>query len=143
MLVQCAFSGAGETTIGRNDDQDLTIADASVSSNHATIDVVDVPAAGGKCITLKVCSPRVKGEGDRFDLPVAVSIVVVVVVVAIESLLFSCAVASRHAVAAEPMPYESTFPVMDSGMLDLLALATQHGTSRTFAVQMGPTLSTR
>ncbi|CAM9729184.1 unnamed protein product, partial [Scytosiphon promiscuus] len=43
----------GETTIGRTDDQDITIADPSVSGNHAIIDVVDLPGGGGKRLTLK------------------------------------------------------------------------------------------
>lgn len=45
---------AGETTVGRNDEADITIADPSVSGSHATIDVVDLPTADGKRVTLKV-----------------------------------------------------------------------------------------
>ena len=45
---------AGETTVGRTDDQDVTIADPSVSGSHAAIDVVELPGGGGKRLTLKV-----------------------------------------------------------------------------------------
>eukprot|EP00752_Nemacystus_decipiens_P009915 g8847.t1 len=43
----------GETTVGRTDDQDVTIADPSVSGSHAAIDVVELPGEGGKRLTLK------------------------------------------------------------------------------------------
>lgn len=45
---------AGETTVGRTDDQDVTISDPSVSGSHAAIDVVELPGGGGKRLTLKV-----------------------------------------------------------------------------------------
>lgn len=48
------FVLAGETTVGRTDDQDVTIADPSVSGSHAVIDVVELPGGGGKRLTLKV-----------------------------------------------------------------------------------------
>lgn len=48
---------AGETTVGRTDDQDVTIADPSVSGSHAAIDVLELPGGGGKRLTLKVGIP--------------------------------------------------------------------------------------
>lgn len=44
----------GETTIGRTDDQDVTISDPSVSGSHAVIDVLELPGGSGKRLTLKV-----------------------------------------------------------------------------------------
>lgn len=45
---------SGETTVGRNEDQDITVADPSVSGAHAVIEVLEVPGGGGKRLTLKV-----------------------------------------------------------------------------------------
>lgn len=62
----------GETTVGRTAEQDITIADPSVSGTHATIDVVDLAEAGGKRFTLKVRILATQrhfqhaGEGYRF-----------------------------------------------------------------------------
>lgn len=43
----------GETTVGRDDDQGITITDLTVSSRHASFDVVNLPD-GGKSLTVKV-----------------------------------------------------------------------------------------
>lgn len=45
---------AGECRIGRNESQDISIRDPSVSGCHAVIDIVDLPDAGGKRVALKV-----------------------------------------------------------------------------------------
>lgn len=42
--------------MGRNDDEDITISDPSVSGRHASIDIVELPGAGGKRVTLKVAA---------------------------------------------------------------------------------------
>ena len=42
--------------MGRNDDEDIVISDPSVSGRHASIDIVELPGAGGKRVTLKVTS---------------------------------------------------------------------------------------
>lgn len=41
-------------TLGRTAERDITIAHPSVSGLHAAIDIVDLPEAGGKRVTLKV-----------------------------------------------------------------------------------------
>lgn len=40
--------------MGRNDDEDITISDPSVSGRHASIDIVELPGDGGKRVTVKV-----------------------------------------------------------------------------------------
>lgn len=45
--------GDGETTLGRIEERDITIAHPSVSGLHAAIGIVDLPEAGGKRVTLK------------------------------------------------------------------------------------------
>lgn len=58
---------AGETTIGRHDGQGITISDPSVSGSHSVIDVVDLPDAGGKRITLKVSYKGRSGTGKQYS----------------------------------------------------------------------------
>lgn len=67
----CLFI-SGETTIGRTDDQDITIADPSVSGSHAVIDVLELPGGGGKRLTLKVLLHTGKGIVDAGFLYAAV-----------------------------------------------------------------------
>ncbi|CAM9346510.1 unnamed protein product, partial [Sphacelaria rigidula] len=43
----------GETTLGRKEEPDVTIAHPSVSGMHAAIDVIELPGGGGRRVTLK------------------------------------------------------------------------------------------
>lgn len=63
----CCGVFAGETTVGRTDDRDVTIADPSVSGSHAAIDVLELPGGGGKRLTIKVGVPAFSGSSNASD----------------------------------------------------------------------------